>query len=118
MAIIRSVGVGILALGLSGISGAGEVARIDASTDSSAQASWDYMYEGSSSEGKCHLRAALVQITSATAAERGLHGLTLHAAMQDPSVVRIKDKLSGLSAEQIIELGQQLLPGKGVCNAG
>jgi len=112
------VAVGIIALGISSGAAAGQAARIDASTDSSAQASWDKMFVESNDETKCKLRAALLQITSGTAVEKGLRGISLHAAMQDPSVARIKDKLSDLSAEQIIELGQQLSPMQVDCGPG
>ena len=85
-----------------------EPTRIDASTDESAQQSWDKMLGESSDETKCGLRAALVEITAATGPEKGLYGLSFHAALQDPSVARVRDKIAGLSPGQVIDLGTQL----------
>jgi hypothetical protein len=71
----------------------------------------------SGDETKCRLRAALVEITAATGSEKGLYGLSFHAALQDPSVVRIKDKIAGLSPGQVIELGTQLSHWQTDCGA-
>ena len=112
---IRSIAVGVIILALSGAANAVEPTRIDASTDASTQASWDRMLGESSDHTKCELRAALVKLNSVAATEQGFRGIAFHAALQDPSVIRIRDKIAGFSAQQIVEFASQASPGPVVC---
>jgi hypothetical protein len=44
--------------------------------------------------------------------QSGLHGLALHAALEDPHVWFVKDKIAGLSADEILLLATQPSAGK------
>ena len=107
MASIRSIALAIIIFALSSAANAGEPTRIDASSDASAQASWDRMLAEASDETKNKLRVALLELNTVAATENHLYGIAFHAALQDPQVFRIKDKVAGLSAEQVIELAKQ-----------
>ena len=115
---ICSIALAIIVLALSGTANSEAPARIDSSTDATAQSSWDKMLAQSNDETKCRLRAALVQLNTAAAVEKGLSGFAFHAAVQDPLIALVKEKVSGLSAEQVIELGQQLSQGQVNCGQG
>jgi pyruvate/2-oxoglutarate dehydrogenase complex dihydrolipoamide dehydrogenase (E3) component len=82
--------------------------RLDATTAASAEASWNRMLEESDKETQNKLRGSLLQLIAAS----GLHGLALHAALEDPSVVRVKDTIADLTAKQVIELANQTSAGK------
>jgi len=101
MARIRCIAFAIMVLALTGASVARDHVRIDASTDASAQASWDRMLGEASEETKSKLQAALFQLNAAAATEKGWHGLAYHAALQDPSVAKIRERIAGLCAEQV-----------------
>jgi len=107
MALIRRIAFAAIAFVMSGIVDAGEPTRIDAATSASAEASWDRMVTETSEETRSKLRIALYQLNAVAANASGLRGIAYHSALQDPSVVRVKDKVAGLTAEQIIELANQ-----------
>jgi hypothetical protein len=78
--------------------------RIDATSYASAEASWNKMLMESDSDTQNKLRGALIQLIGTS----GLSGLRLHTAMEDPSPGMVKDRIAGLNAAQIIELGRQV----------
>jgi hypothetical protein len=81
--------------------------RIDASTSDSAQASWNQMLAEADNGRKAKLEAALDRIIEATGKEEGWGSLRFHVALEAPNASIIKDKIAGLSAQQIIELASR-----------
>jgi hypothetical protein len=102
MASIRGIKLAIIALALLNAANAGEPARIDGSTETSAETSWNTMVAEASEETKPKLQAAFMKILSWTLSGKHLDALGYHTASENPWFY-IKDKLGGLSAEQIIE---------------
>jgi len=81
---------------------AAEPIRIDASSNAAAQASWDRMLAESNSQTQQKLLGALVQIN--LAGVNSALEVASNPDLQSLSVSRIKDKVAGLTAEQIIDL--------------
>ena len=82
---------------------------VDASTDDSARQSWDKMVSDSNAETQEKLQTALFKLVGAELEKRHVtSSLQFHMALSEPSVVMVKDELSGLCAGQIIALAQKL----------
>ena len=79
--------------------------RIDASTDASAQASWDQLIAKAPRDKKQKLQIALVQLN--LVGVNSAYEVVSNPALQSPSVSRIKDKIAGLTADEIIELANR-----------
>ena len=80
--------------------------RIDASSDEAARASWDAMLSSATPTEHQELLIALLQIN--LAGVQSAKEVVGQPDMQHLGIVRIKDKVSGLTAEQIIKLGKQV----------
>jgi hypothetical protein len=79
--------------------------RIDASSNASAQASWDRMTAEIDSKKKQQLQIAMVQLN--LAGINSAYEVASNPELQSLSVVRIKDKIAGLTADEIIGLAKR-----------
>jgi hypothetical protein len=79
---------------------AGHGIHLDASSDAAANRSFQRMVNSLDGKRKDELLAAVVQLNKADAGGAG-------EAPAKPSVVRIKDKIAGLTAEEIIDLAHR-----------
>ncbi|MHB8742105.1 MAG: hypothetical protein ACYC9L_03185 [Sulfuricaulis sp.] len=85
---------------------AAEPIRIDGSSDAAAKASWDRMLAQSKSQTQQKLVGALIQIN--LAGVNSAFEVASNPDLQSLSVARIKDKIAGLTAEQIIDLANRI----------
>ena len=80
-----------------------EAIRLDASSDAAAESSWERMVESVSAAKKQKLLVAMLQIN--------LEGVnSAHEVVGDPElqrfgIARVKDRVAGLDADEIIALG-------------
>jgi hypothetical protein len=79
---------------------AGHGIHLDASSDAAANRSFQRMVNSLDGKRKDELLAAVVQLNKA-------EGGAPEGASAKPSVVRIKDKIAGLTAEEIIDLAHR-----------
>lgn len=84
---------------------AGEPIRIDATTNASAQASWHKMYAQADPSTKHKLISALVELN--LAGVNSAYEVVKNPDLQTLSAARIKDKIAGLTADQIVELANK-----------
>ncbi|HVT31401.1 MAG TPA: hypothetical protein VHE32_02055 [Rhodanobacteraceae bacterium] len=96
---LKTVGLA-LALLVPGLCYAGHGIHLDASSDAAAARSFQRMVNSLDGKRKDDLLAAVAQLDKA---EGGASG----AASSKPPVVRIKDKIAGLTAEEIIDLAHR-----------
>jgi len=87
--------------------GAGQGIHIDASSDAAANHSLQRMLSSMDTNQKAQLSAAIVQLNQSVDDAGGAAG---NAAQQRPSAARIKDKIGGLTATEIIELAHRTAP--------
>ena len=80
--------------------------RIDASSDAAARASWEAMLSSATPTEHQELLNALLQIN--LAGVQSAKQVVGQPGMQHLGIVRIKDTVAGLTAEQIIKLGNQV----------
>lgn len=97
----------VLTLGLvsAGLQAEG-VLRLDASSDASAESSWKEMLDTASPDKRQKLVAAMLEINLA-----GVKSATQVFEMPDRDqigIARIKDKVAGMTADQIIDLGKKV----------
>jgi len=92
--------VGVLAIGAAH---ANEPIRLDASSDAAAESSWKKMTEMATPEKKQKLLIAMLQINMAGV--NSAYDVVRNPELQSLGIARIKDKVSGLTADEIIELG-------------
>ncbi len=83
-----------------------EVIRLDSSSDAAATASWERMLESVSPSQKNQLLAAMVQINLAGVSSA--YEVVENPDLQRFGIVGIKDKVSDLNADEIIELGKRV----------
>lgn len=83
-----------------------EPVRRDASSDAAAEASWKAMHEEASPEQKRELPLALLKISLAGA--NSAYDVVGAPDLQTLGITRIKDKVSGMTAEEIIALGNRV----------
>lgn len=86
--------------------GAKEPLRLDASTDATAEASWKAMHEEASPEQKQKLALAMLKIN--LAGTHSAHDAARDPALQTLGITGIKDKVSGMTAEEIIALADRV----------
>jgi hypothetical protein len=107
--ITRAICIVLMALFSSGLYSAESRTCVDASTDDLARLSWDKMVADSNAETQEKLHAALFELVGAELEKRYVtSSLQFHMALSEPSIVMVKDELSGLCAEQIIALAQKV----------
>ena len=97
--------VALLLLLLGGCVPAKDPVRIDASSNESALASWDRMTAEVDSKKQQQLQVAIVQLN--LVGVNSAYEVASNPELKNPSVVRIKDKVAGLSADEIIELANR-----------
>jgi hypothetical protein len=95
----------LLLLLLGGLVHAKDPVRIDASSNASAQASWNRMVAEIDSKKNQQLQIAVVQLN--LVGVNSAYEVVANPELQSPSVVRIKDKVAGLTADEIIELANR-----------
>ena len=95
----------LVALLYFGAANAAEPIRIDASTNATAQASWNEMYVQANPGTKQKLISALAELN--LAGVKSAYEVVNNPDLQTLSAARIKDKIAGLTAEQIIELANK-----------
>lgn len=89
----------------SGLSLARDSLRIDASSDASAQRTWKKMVASASPEERQQLIIALLKLNLAGVSSA--YEVAGNPELQTLSAARIKDKISGLTADEIIELAER-----------
>jgi hypothetical protein len=87
--------------------GAGQGIHIDASSDAAANRSLQRMLSSMDTNQKTQLSDAIVQLNRSV---DDASGSAANAAQQRPSAARIKDKIGGLTASEIIELAHRTAP--------
>lgn len=102
---IRFSAVLIVSLLVAGIACAHEPVRLDASSDAAAEASWKKMIESVSAAEKRKLVVAMLQIN--LAGVNSAYEVAGNPELQNLGIARIKDKVAGLSADEIIALGNR-----------
>ena len=103
---VRNSGKFILvALFFFGIASAGEPLRIDGSSDASVQASWNRMLARANRQTKQKLQVALLQLN--LSGVNSAYEVVNNPDLQNISIVHIKDKVAGLTAEEIIDLANR-----------
>src|SRR5258708_4581238 len=95
----------LIALFFFSLVNAGEAIRIDASSAASAEMSWRQMLAAASAQDQQKLQVALIQLN--LAGVNSAYDVASNPELQNPSVIRVKDKLAGLTAEEIIELANK-----------
>lgn len=85
---------------------AGESIRLDASSDASAKSSWKRMTESVSREKQQQLLVAMLQIN--LAGVNSAYEVAGNPELQHPSITRIKDRIAGLNADEIIAMGNRV----------
>lgn len=83
-----------------------EPVRLDASSDAAAEASWRAMHEEASPEQKRELPLAMLKIN--LAGTKSAYDMVGDPELQTLGITRIKDKVSGMTAEEIIALGNRV----------
>ncbi len=86
-----------------------EPLRVDASSDAAAEASWRQMFDSASPKKQRQLITALIDINLIGVNSAG-------EAMDNPEldslgIVRIKDKVAGLTADEIIDFAKRTSTG-------
>jgi len=95
----------LIALSFFGVANAREPIRIDASSDASAQTSWNQMLAQASRQTQQKLQVAMLQLN--LSGVNSAYEVVGSPDLQNLSIMRIKDKVAGLTAEQIIELADR-----------
>lgn len=88
------------------VSHAKEAIRIDASSDAAAEASWKKMTQEAASEKKQKLIIALLQINLAGVGSA--YEAAANPELESFGIARVKDRVAGLTADEIIELGNRV----------
>ena len=88
---------------IAGAAHAKEPIRLDSTSDAAAEASWEKMTKAASPKKKQQLLIAMLQINMAGV--QSAHEVVRNPELQSLGIARIKDKVSGLTADEIIELG-------------
>lgn len=83
-----------------------ETIRLDASSDAAAKASWKRMTESVSPEKQQQLLLAMLQIN--LAGVNSAYEVVGNPELQHPNIARIKDRIAGLDADEIIALGNRV----------
>jgi len=95
----------VLALFLLCVACAAEPIRIDSFSDASAEASWKRMLAQSNDQTKKKLLGALIQLNFVGV--NSAYEVASSPEAQNLSILRIKDKVAGLTADQIVELANR-----------
>lgn len=85
--------------------GAGQGIHIDASSDAAANRSLQRMLSSMDTTQKTQLADAIVQLNKTDAGSAGAD--SANSASQKASAARIKDKIAGMTASEIIELAHR-----------
>lgn len=85
--------------------GADESLRIDGSSDKSAQQSYNAMLNDASKKQQQELIIAMIKLNMEGV--KSAHELVDNKELQNPSIIRIKDRVDGMNAEEIIDLAHQ-----------
>lgn len=85
---------------------ASDTIHFDASSDTAAKASWDRMFDHASRDEQQKLLAAVVQIN--LAGVKSVSEVMSNPDLQSLSAVRIKDKIAGMTAAQIIDFANRI----------
>src|SRR4051812_21051777 len=84
---------------------AGQVVRIDGSSEEAANRSFQHMMESLKADQQQALLAALIQINLGGA--ESVYDALRNPKMQHPSAGQIRDKIAGLTAAEIIEFANK-----------
>ncbi|MGY3265483.1 DUF6694 family lipoprotein [Lysobacter sp. HA35] len=98
----------LVALLMAGSAFAAEPLKVDASTDQTATDSWNAMVKAAPDGQRQALLEAMLKIN--LAGVNSAADILATPGMDSLGIVRIKDKVGGLTAEQIIELGEKVSP--------
>lgn len=85
---------------------ASDAIHFDASSDAVAKASWDRMFDNASRDQQQQLLAAVIQIN--LVGVKSVDEVTSNPDLQNLSAVRIKDKIAGMTAAQIIDFANRV----------
>ncbi|WP_313493339.1 hypothetical protein [Stenotrophomonas sp.] len=94
--------IGVLA---AGSALAKEPIRLDASSDAAAESSWKQMIESVSAAKKQKLLLAMLQIN--LDGVNSAYEVVGNPELQGFGIARVKDRVAGLDADEIIELGSR-----------
>nr|WP_298128715.1 hypothetical protein [uncultured Pseudoxanthomonas sp.] len=83
-----------------------EPVRLDASSDAAAEASWKAMHQEASPEQKRELPLAMLKIN--LAGTKSAYDVVGDPELQSLGIARIKDKVAGMTADEIIALGNRV----------
>ena len=82
-----------------------QAVRLDATSDVAAQNSFKRMLDQSSPTRKQELAVAMLKLNMTGV--QSAYEVVGSAELQSPSIVRIKDRVSGMTAEEIIDLANR-----------
>lgn len=103
---LNIVAIGLLLVLAMANAQAGQPPRIDASSNATAVSSWNVMLNSVSPTEKQKLLEAMLKIN--LAGVQSAKELVNNPSVDHLGIVRIKDKVAGLTADQIIKLGDQV----------
>lgn len=83
----------------------GEMVRIDATSEATAATSYSAMMKGRSLTDQQKLAVAVLKLNLEGA--NSAYDVARNPELQNPTIGRIKDKVAGLTADQIIELADR-----------
>lgn len=95
----------VLTVGCASSSSRGDVVRIDATSKETADASFKSMMDGRSTSDQQKLAMAVLMLNMEGV--KSAYDIVRNPELQEPSISRIKDKVAGLTADQIIELASR-----------
>jgi membrane-bound lytic murein transglycosylase B len=79
--------------------------RLDAASDSTAQQSFDKMLSQSSTKRQQELAIAVLKLNMSGV--KSAHDVVRRPELQHPSILRIKDRVAGMTADEIIDLADR-----------
>ena len=98
--------VGLLALSLAFIVQSREPIRLDASSVEAAEASWKAMIDGTRGSKKQKLLEAMLKIN--LAGVKSPYEAVGNPELQTLGIARIKHQVAGMTADEIIEMGERV----------
>ena len=102
----KRVLVAMLAMLIATTAYAAEPVRLDASSDAAAEASWKRMVASSNASKKQKLLEAMLKIN--LAGVKTASDVVHHPEMHSLGIARIKERVAGMTADEIIEYGERV----------
>ena len=103
--ILKAAPFMVAALSLVGAACSAEPVRLDASSDAAAKKSFDRMEKNLSPKLQRELIVAMVKLNMVGV--NSAYDVVANPELQSPSIVRIKDRVAGMTAEEIIDLADR-----------